>query len=209
MIAISPACKEALIAIEVEGKQNTTSLPSNCKHSENMLFAIDKMLDEIGVEFAQNQEFAVVIGPGSFTGIRIGVALIKGLLAGEEERKVLPLTTFDLMAYSYIKKFAPQEEFACIINGLSGYYFVCRYSADGQKLGEEEMLTSQQLPNLLLIGLEEEGLGQFQVRPTADDLLALAKDKFENGGAKTAQEICPLYLRKSQAEANLDERKRP
>ncbi len=207
MIAISTACKEALIAIEIDGKQHTTSLPSNCKHSENMLFAIDKMLDEMGEEFAKNQQLAVVIGPGSFTGIRIGVSLIKGLLAGDEEKKVLPLTTFDLMAYSYIKKFAPQEEFACIINGLSGYYFVCRYSSDGQKLGGEEMLTEKQLPCLPLIGLEEEGIGQFQVRPTAEDLLALAKENYENGGAKRAQEICPLYLRKSQAEASLDGRK--
>ena len=133
MIAISTAYKEALIAIDIDGRVNTSSLPSNCKHSENMLLTIDKMLDEMGKEFNENKEFAVVIGAGSFTGIRIGISLVKGLLAGDNDKKVVPLTTFDLMAYSYTKKFAPKEEFACIINGLSGYYFVCR---EDQRTGQ-------------------------------------------------------------------------
>ncbi len=205
MIAISTACKQALIGIEIGDKTISNSLPSNCKHSENILFTIDKMLDEIGEEFANNQTFAVVVGPGSFTGIRIGVSLIKGLLGGENQKVVVPITTFDLMAYSYIKNFTLDDEFACIINGLSGYYFVCRYNKRGQKIGEEELVTT--LPNCTLVGLEEEGLGQVQINPTAGELLQLAKEKFNKGEAISAKEVCPLYLRKSQAESNLEDKK--
>ena len=205
MIAISTACKEALIGIEIGDKKIFQSLSSNCKHSENMLFTIDKMLDEIDKNLAENQGFAVVIGPGSFTGIRIGVSLIKGLLAGTNERLATPVTTFDLMAYSYIKKFSPTNEFACIINGLSGNYFVCRYSAEGEKIGDEEMTTS--LPPCTLVGLAEEGIGDIQISPTAEELLALAQEKHLKGDRISAKEICPMYLRKSQAESNLEDKK--
>ncbi len=205
MIAISTACKQALIGIEIGGQTIVKSLPSNCKHSENILFTMDKMLDEIGQDLSANQNFAVVVGPGSFTGIRIGVSLIKGLLAGENKRKVVPITTFDLMAYSYIKNFSPDSDFACIINGLSGYYFVCKYNKSGRMIGKEELVTS--LPNCTIVGLEEEGLGEVNINPTAEELLNFAKEKLQKGDAVYAKEICPMYLRKSQAESNLEDKK--
>lgn len=206
MIAISSAYKEALIGIEIQGKKAFRSLDSNCKHSENILFTIDQMLEEIGAGINENCSYAVVIGPGSFTGLRIGVALIKGLCAGNKENNVVPLTTFDLMAYSYIKNFAPQENFTCIINGLSGYYFICEYSNSGEKLSDEKMITKDTLALIKskMIGLAEEKIGDIQVSPTAEELLELANAKFKKSLVSTAQKIEPLYLRKSQAESGLE-----
>lgn len=206
MIAISSACKEALIGLEINGKRAFRSLDSNCKHSENMLFTIDQMLDEIGEDIKKNDSYAVIIGPGSFTGLRIGVALIKGLCAGESGETIVPLTTFDLMAYSYIKNFAPQENFTCIINGLSGYYFVCEYSAKGIKLSEEKMITKEQLALLEFckVGLEEDKIGDIQLSPTAEELLDLAQINLAKSNTTTAQKLEPMYLRKSQAESGLE-----
>ena len=140
------------------------------------------------------------------SGLRIGVALIKGLCAGNKENNVGPLTTFDLMAYSYIKNFAPQENFTCIINGLSGYYFICEYSNSGEKLSDEKMITKDTLALIKskMIGLAEEKIGDIQVSPTAEELLELANAKFKKSLVSTAQKIEPLYLRKSQAESGLE-----
>ena len=46
------------------------------KHAETILPLIDALLEENGVTIAQVDRFAVDIGPGSFTGVRIGVSLI-------------------------------------------------------------------------------------------------------------------------------------
>ena len=205
MIAISTACKEALISIDVGGKQNFKSLDSNCKHSENMLFTIDKMLDEMGASIQENDTFAVVVGPGSFTGLRIGISLLKGLCAGNVEKNIVPITTFDLMAYSYIKNNAPEENFTCILNGLSGYYFICEYSKDGQKLSQEMMITKDKLNHLYtLVGLKEENLGSVQLAISAEELLQLANKLMLEQKLCSADELCPMYLRKSQAEAELE-----
>ena len=116
MIAISTAYKEALIAVEINNKKAFTQLDANCKHSENILKSLNSLLEEQNLSIKDNDKFAVVVGPGSFTGIRIGIALVKGFVSGLDKISVLPLTTFDLMAYSYVKYENPKNDFICVIN---------------------------------------------------------------------------------------------
>ena len=51
-------------------------------HSEKLMPLVDKLLQESGVEREQLQSIAVAAGPGSFTGIRIGVATARALAQG-------------------------------------------------------------------------------------------------------------------------------
>lgn len=48
-------------------------------HSNTLLSDIDKILSQAQIELAQIDLFAVASGPGSFTGLRIGIATVKGL----------------------------------------------------------------------------------------------------------------------------------
>lgn len=54
---------------------------SAVSHSNTLLSDIDKVLAEARVELADVDLFAVATGPGSFTGLRIGIATVKGLAA--------------------------------------------------------------------------------------------------------------------------------
>jgi tRNA threonylcarbamoyladenosine biosynthesis protein TsaB len=54
---------------------------SGVSHSNTLLYDIDKVLAEAGVELSEIDLFAVATGPGSFTGLRIGIATVKGLAA--------------------------------------------------------------------------------------------------------------------------------
>jgi len=54
---------------------------SGVSHSSTLLSDIDKVLAEAQVELADVDLFAVATGPGSFTGLRIGIATVKGLAA--------------------------------------------------------------------------------------------------------------------------------
>ena len=210
MIAISSAYKKALVAVEIMGNKVFKQLDANCKHSENLLPALDSALNEAGASIKENDYFGVVVGPGSFTGVRISAAMVKGFLAGDSDKKIIPITTFELMAYSYIKNFSPRENFVCIINGLSGYYFICEFDYDGNQVGEERMITNHQLSQnkLQTVGLEEENIAQMLVDPTAEELLELSKEKLAKKILTSADKLVPLYLRKSQAEDALEEKEK-
>ncbi|HEY2990334.1 MAG TPA: tRNA (adenosine(37)-N6)-threonylcarbamoyltransferase complex dimerization subunit type 1 TsaB [Candidatus Binatia bacterium] len=53
-------------------------------HAQNLLPLIDRLLDSAGVRLADISALAVAIGPGSFTGLRIGLSTVKGLTYGSE-----------------------------------------------------------------------------------------------------------------------------
>jgi len=54
---------------------------SGVSHSNTLLNDIDKLLNEAHVDLSEIDLFAVAIGPGSFTGLRIGIATVKALAA--------------------------------------------------------------------------------------------------------------------------------
>lgn len=206
MIAISTAYKKTLIAYDIKGKRKTCEIDSNHAHSENLLYSLDNILNEQGLFISDNDEFAVVVGAGSFTGIRIGMALVKGLVAGGRNEKVLPITTFDLMAYSYLEE-KRENPFVCVINALSGLYYICAYDKDGNKLGEEQVISKDDLKrfeNFDFVGLEEEGICEKLVQPSAEQLLNLALSR--TGKGVSADKLSPLYLRRSQAEDDLEKK---
>lgn len=209
MIVLSTAFKRALIGIEIGDKIDTFELDSNCKHSENLLLSIDNLLNKMGKTINDNDCYGVVIGPGSFTGVRIATSLVKGLLAGDNNKKIITLTSFELMAYTYINLYKPKSNFACVIDALSDLYFVCSFDKEGNKIDNEKMIGKEEFEKIQItkVGLEEENLDcQVKITPSAQDLLDICKRKSSEGKLSKPEDILPLYLRKSQAEASLEER---
>jgi len=206
MIALSTAFKSAQIAVELGGKTNLKEIDANCKVSENVLLTLNQMLDDMGQEINNNDVYAVVVGPGSFTGLRIGIATVKGLCA-VGEKKVIPLSSLGLIAYAYIKQGCKQP-FCAVINALSGLFFVCEFDEHGNKLGLERMLTQAELDELQLIkvGLDEENLPMEKVTLSASTLLEYAKTMEKQGNFADYHTLSPVYLRRSQAEVMLDEK---
>ncbi|MCL2095953.1 MAG: tRNA (adenosine(37)-N6)-threonylcarbamoyltransferase complex dimerization subunit type 1 TsaB [Oscillospiraceae bacterium] len=70
-------------------------------HSENLMPIIDYSLKCAGVCLNDIDLFAVANGPGSFTGIRIGVAAIKGLAFGSEEDNCIGVSSLYSLAYNF------------------------------------------------------------------------------------------------------------
>jgi tRNA threonylcarbamoyladenosine biosynthesis protein TsaB len=66
-------------------------------HSERLLVAIDLVLRKAGCALDDLEGFAISLGPGSFTGIRIGVSTVKGL-AYAVQKPVVGVSTLDVLA---------------------------------------------------------------------------------------------------------------
>ena len=75
------------------------AMDENVKHSEGLFLYVEKALFECGMKIDDFDYYACVVGPGSFTGIRVGMATIKGFnkVAG---KTIVPVNTFELLADS-------------------------------------------------------------------------------------------------------------
>lgn len=80
---------EKTIIERVEGEKN---------HSALLMPAIDRILKEAGLSAGDIDCFCLVTGPGSFTGLRVGLATLKGLTFGRNA-PFLALNTEELSAY--------------------------------------------------------------------------------------------------------------
>ncbi|MDE7194741.1 MAG: tRNA (adenosine(37)-N6)-threonylcarbamoyltransferase complex dimerization subunit type 1 TsaB [Oscillospiraceae bacterium] len=70
-------------------------------HSETMLPMVESMLKNAGVSLADLDSIAVTAGPGSFTGLRIGIAAVKGMAVGAK-KPCIAVSTLEAIAYNFI-----------------------------------------------------------------------------------------------------------
>lgn len=70
-------------------------------HSETLLPMVSSMLKSTGVGLSDVERIAVTTGPGSFTGLRIGIATVKGLCMGAE-KPCVGVSTLEAIAYNFI-----------------------------------------------------------------------------------------------------------
>lgn len=212
MLAINTAFNKAQLILKTQKGCEEIELDANCKHSENVLKSIDILCQKANIDILQVGTVAVVVGPGSFTGLRIGVAIAKALGCVNKDLKFLPLSSLKLFAYIVAKQGKTPHKFACAMNALSGLYFVAYFDEKGILLEEEKMIDSDQFsqikcPIYALEGdIKDKNLLEISV--SCEDLInfALSEEKAEN--FVNADALLPKYIRLSQAEDNLLKKKK-
>lgn len=207
ILAINTAFGEANLALQTENKTILKSLDSNAKHSENMLKTIDEMCQEAFVNINDVDCLAVVLGPGSFTGLRIGTAICQALGCVNDKLKFIGISSLQLMGQIVKENNLCDGEYVCVLNALSGLYFVANFDKDGILLVKERMINEVELGSIKcqMFGLENDLSidGVQNIKITSKDLLDYANSKFERGEFSSQNEMLPLYLRLSQAEDSL------
>lgn len=83
ILALDTSGKTAGVAIlQGDNILYEATLQEERRHAENILPMVDAALRETGLRLADMELFACVVGPGSFTGIRIGVSTVRGFAHG-------------------------------------------------------------------------------------------------------------------------------
>ena len=92
-------------------------------HSQKLIDIIDTILVNAKVEINQVKSVAVSMGPGSFTGLRIGLSAVKGIAFGAN-LPIIPVPTFDAFAFQLSQNLLNETEFAIAINAsIDDFYF--------------------------------------------------------------------------------------
>lgn len=188
-------------------------------HTDRVLHSLNWLLGEAQIKLSEVEAFGIVVGPGSFTGLRVGVATVKGL-AYASGAPVVGVSSLETLALACPAAGYPV---CCLIdarkNEVYGAVFDCRGDAP-VSLVREQVLP----PRKMLEQLEGEylflGSGAVLYReliqahmgarahfvpwalslPRASSAAGLVLARYRAGETSSAQEIVPRYIRASEAE---------
>lgn len=185
VLAIDTTGKHLTVALKADGVWHTDfEVNCNLNHSVVLNQKIDGIMKSRGLSFDDLDAYAVNVGVGSFTGIRVGIATIKGFCLACP-KKLVAVNTFEILAYNEGKSvsvFVPDNR---------GFY--CQKFEDGKAQDAPVHLT--EMPDCgkrIVFDNETDYSAKF----------AAVIDKKIADGDYT-RDLQPLYIRKSQAEENL------
>ncbi|MDT8441237.1 MAG: tRNA (adenosine(37)-N6)-threonylcarbamoyltransferase complex dimerization subunit type 1 TsaB [Desulfuromonadales bacterium] len=197
------------------------SLNGRRTHADWLLPALEGLLTRAGLQITDLDGFGVVIGPGSFTSLRVGLATVKGL-AVATGLPLVPVSTLRTLAMQLPFASLPvcamldarkQEVYAGLYHwGPGGLQPV-----GGERVCKpEQLLAERQEPTLFVgdgalvyrsllvrqLGARAHFAPDFLNLPRAAAAASLVFDAWQEGRVFAPADINPVYLRPSEAELN-------
>ena len=225
ILAVDSSAKVAAVAVCTREKVLAqTVLDTGLTHSQTLMPVCAALLQNSGIDLHEIDAFAVSAGPGSFTGLRIGMAAVKGM-AYALDKPCYPVSTLEALAYNLIGF----DGVACPVMDARRhqvYNALFSLSRDNpDRLCEDRAISISQLADELAdiqqtVWLCGDGAqlcyetmpgrsGNIRLAPAAvrfQKASGVAAAAFDKGQAVSARELIPHYLRLPQAERERIER---
>ncbi len=222
LLTIDTATRAGSVAVSRgESVLGEIVLNAGTNHTDRLLLSLQQLLSDLKLTPEQFDAFAVVCGPGSFTGLRVGVATVKGL-ALATGKPVIALSSLELLAMQ-----APLGKFpvCALLDARKLEVYSCLYqweSGRPQALGPElvqppERLLESLQGEVLFVGDGCQTYRTLIVRqlasrahflpwpchlPRASSGAALALSALRLGETLSGAALTPRYIRPSEAEIN-------
>lgn len=203
-VAVDTSGNYLTVVAGKSGEFYSVSIP-NCmmKHSVSVMPAVDEVLKKANMTLEECDFFSAVVGAGSFTGIRIGISVVKGFCLAYNKPS-LPITSFDVAAYNGLG----EGKTLCLVDALHDCYYACGYEK-GEVVLPPAYLTEDEVLALVTEGYALCGVGEFPIAEKVSVLPADPVEGLKNAVCEKAErgafgELVALYVRKSSAELNLE-----
>ncbi|MGY2796059.1 tRNA threonylcarbamoyladenosine biosynthesis protein TsaB [Ewingella americana] len=218
ILAIDTATEACSVALYNNGETLAHFELCAREHTQRILPMVQQILSEAGLTLNQVDALAFGRGPGSFTGVRIGIGVAQGLAFGAE-LPLLPVSTLMTMAQGAYRLTEATRVLAAI-DARMGEVYWAEYlrGEDGEWQGEqsEAVLKPEQLlpraqaltgrfatvgtgwqtyPDLLGESSAVELFDGKMCLPQAEDMLPLALNMWKSGVRVSAEHAEPVYLR--------------
>ena len=228
ILGIDTTTKIASCSVLNNEKYYIKSIDNEITHSEKLLPIIDETLIESGTDLDGINLLACINGPGSFTGLRIGLATIKAF-AQVKDLPIFSISSIDLITYTAYKKLEENNE-AYILSLIDArnnrvYYGINKLSFKDNKILIEKVkdvdndtidnvLSSIKDKDLVIAGncinkfrdnLSSISTKLIDIYPTTNDLINCYLNLADTSKYMyNAYSLDALYARKSQAERMSD-----
>lgn len=218
ILAIDTATEACSVALYNQGETLAHFELCAREHTQRILPMVQQILAEAGLSLTQLDALAFGRGPGSFTGVRIGIGMAQGLSLGAQ-LPLLPVSTLQTMAQGAYRLTGADNVLAAIDARMCEVYWgEFSRNAQGVWSGEEteKVIKPEQLlaraaelsgrfatvgtgwetyPHLLGESPAAELFDGKMLLPHAEDMLPLALQLWENGIRVNPEDAEPTYLR--------------
>lgn len=202
LLALETTDARASVALYIKGELREKSIDSAQRHEETVMPAVADFMQQEQTELKALDGLCVDVGPGSFTGVRIGVchANAMGYALGIP---VISVNALEALAYPHLHQGKPV---CALIDARNGNGYGALYDEEGKEL----MPPCPCVTAEFLQDVPEEAIRVGSGYPEGTDFVAAiprAADIASIGALRLAEtpvgtEARPLYLRPSQAERN-------
>lgn len=226
ILAIDTATKIGSVALyeDKTGIIGEINLYVKVNHSNVIMKAVDSLFDLSGYTIKDVEKIAVTTGPGSFTGIRIGVAIAKGL-AYSLKKPIIGINELDVLAETGEER---EGLIVPLIDARKERVYYSQYKYENRKLVRKEEYKDGELRDILekLKGEKVAFIGDGAIvnqelikEIMGEDNIVFSKVNSIPRAAMAAQmalhheddniyTLEPFYLNKSQAEREKEEREK-
>jgi tRNA threonylcarbamoyladenosine biosynthesis protein TsaB len=216
ILAIDTSISAGSVALfNDRGHQGEIILHGPRRHSERLMDQIDFLLKNTGTDLSQTDGFTVTTGPGSFTGLRVGITTAK-TLAMACGKKIIGISSLHLLALGMGR----QNGYICpLVDASRGEVYAAMYesTADGpRKVGEDLLLKPENLKicgptiftgeaNVMTSYIKDLShpctqAPKFLCIPRASVAAEYAYRRFQNDEGIDPDDLYPYYIRRSDAE---------
>ncbi|MCX6174200.1 MAG: tRNA (adenosine(37)-N6)-threonylcarbamoyltransferase complex dimerization subunit type 1 TsaB [Ignavibacteriales bacterium] len=142
-------------------------------HSQKLIEMIDTVLKNAQIELNLCKAIAISMGPGSFTGLRIGLSTVKGLAFGANI-PIIPVPTFDAYAFHISKYIKTETKFVIAMNANVDEYYFSKYIKHDENVEVVDNLQLVEKNDLQsLISADESVYGDSFIESTLKEALGL------------------------------------
>ena len=220
VLGIETSTKTGSVAIiSDEGIIAQYSLNIEVTHSERLMATVDRVLKDTGIQMRQFDGFSIAIGPGSFTGLRIGLSTIKGL-AFATGKPVAAVPTLKALAWSLPYSAYP---ICPLLDARKNEVYAALYAFNGSVL--TQVLTERvvaltklagQLKGKTIFTGEASRLFRTEIMknfgdaalfaphsvslPSAAAVAEIGLEMIKNGKRADPDSLSPMYIRRPEAE---------
>ena len=215
LLGIETATKVCSIALSKDNELLAIEeLGGEYSHAENVTNFIDKVVKKASINFSDIDAIAVSKGPGSYTGLRIGVSSAKGLCYALN-KPLIAIDTLQAMALRMAKQTSDKNLLFCpMIDARRMEVYTAIYNANNEliepisaKIIDEtsfsQLLTNQKVMFFgdgaekckRLFAENENALFNNDVLPSAIEINELAVKKFNNNQLEDVAYFEPFYLK--------------
>ena len=220
ILAVESSAKAASCAVLADGELLASAWQAaGLTHSRTLLPMVEGMLKNSELTMEAMDAVAVAAGPGSFTGLRIGIAAVKGL-AWAAEKPCIPVSTLEAMAWPLAHL---EGSIVCAMDARRQQIYNAVFLADGgalERLREDRALSLEEAAAdlagldgpMTIVGDGAQMCFDFFTARGIDCRLAPVHLRLQSAAGValaawrrrtetvSAQELMPVYLRLSQAE---------